>query len=151
MATALASRGRVGQVAVVAGPGPWRLIEPDDPNDPERALLALADAGRIQEALAGFRAMFAEGFGDALALADDDALVDAFLHGMPPEDMLWLDRERRILWAADLREALRCGDGYARDNIAWGGDWDIDVTANRCPVRLYYGDQDRLASLIHGR
>lgn len=151
LATALAGPGRVAQVAVVAGIGPWRLIEPPDPNDRERALLALVDAGKIEAALAGFRAMLAADIGDMLSIADDDGLVEAYLDGAPPEDLLWLDRDRRLLWAADLRESLPSTEGYARDNVAWGGDWDIDVSAVRCPVRLYYGDQDRLVPLSHGR
>jgi pimeloyl-ACP methyl ester carboxylesterase len=69
----------------------------------------------------------------------------------PAGDLQWLDSERRLLWAADLRECLRTADGYARDNVAWGGAWDIDVSAVRCPVRLYYGGQDRLVPAGHGR
>ncbi|RZU49348.1 pimeloyl-ACP methyl ester carboxylesterase [Krasilnikovia cinnamomea] len=151
LATALAGPGRVSQVAVVAGIGPWRLIEPEDPSDPERELLALADAGKIDAALAGYRAVLTAEIGDLLAIGDDSALVEAYLDGAPPDDLQWLDQEKRLLWAVDLREAVRTGDGYARDNVAWGGRWDIDIAAIRCPVRLYYGNLDRLVSPSHGR
>jgi pimeloyl-ACP methyl ester carboxylesterase len=151
LATALAAGERVTEVLVVAGIGPWRLINPDDPDDPERRLLALADEGRTEEALAGFRALHTADTGDVLALDDEVALVDAYLDGAPPADLRWLDGDNKLLWAVDLREGLPSLDGYARDNVAWGGDWDIDVTAVRCPVRLYYGDQDRLVPPAHGR
>ncbi|BFU47410.1 alpha/beta hydrolase [Krasilnikovia sp. MM14-A1004] len=150
LATALASPHRVTQVAVVAGIGPWRIINPDDPNDPERQLLSLADAGQLDAALAGFRAELAAETGDLLTL-DDKAMIDAYLDGAPPDDLRWLDQDKRLLWAVDLREALNSTDGYARDNVAWGGRWDIDISAIGCPVRLYYGDQDRLVPATHGR
>jgi pimeloyl-ACP methyl ester carboxylesterase len=82
---------------------------------------------------------------------DDTALVDAYLDGAPADDLRWLTAETRLIWAADLREALTSFDGYARDNVAWGGTWDIDITAVRCPVRLHYGARDRLVPLRHGR
>ncbi|WP_412749082.1 alpha/beta fold hydrolase [Krasilnikovia sp. M28-CT-15] len=150
LATALAGPERVVQVTVVAGIGPWRIINPDDPNDPERQFLSLADAGQIEEALAGFRAELAAETGDLLSL-DDEAMMATYLDGAPPDDLRWLDRHKRLLWAVDLREALHNMDGYARDNVAWGGEWDIDISALGCPVRLYYGDQDRLVPPEHGR
>lgn len=151
LATALAGPRRVTKVAVVAGIGPWRLIQPAVPGDPERDLLTLTDGGQTEAALTGFRALAAADHRGLLAIEDDEALIDAYLDGVPPADLAWLDRERKLSWAADLREAVARFDGYARDNVAWGGAWDIDVTAIACPVRLYYGDQDRLVPPSHGR
>ncbi|MFI5892150.1 alpha/beta fold hydrolase [Actinoplanes sp. NPDC051513] len=151
LATALAGPLRVTAVAVVAGIGPWRIIQPAVPGDPERDLLTLTDVGRAEAALTGFRALAVADHRGLLEIEDDEALVDAYLDGAPADDLRWLDREKKRSWAADLREALSRFDGYARDNVAWGGAWDIDVTAITCPVRLYYGDRDRLVPLAHGR
>ncbi|SNY67153.1 alpha/beta fold hydrolase [Paractinoplanes atraurantiacus] len=151
LATALAAPGRVTAVAVVAGIGPWRLINPVDPGDEERDLLAQADAGDTAAALAGFRRGLASENGDILAIVDDEALVDAYLDGAPSDDLKWLDAPKRRLWAADMRAGLPSLDGYARDNVSWGGVWDIDVTAVTVPVHLFYGSADRLVPPSHGR
>ena len=121
------------------------------PGDPERELLTLADTGQADAALTGFRALAVADHRGLLEIEDDEALVDAYLDGAPADDLRWLDREKKRSWAADLREALSRFDGYARDNVAWGGAWDIDVAAITCPVRLYYGDRDRLVPSAHGR
>jgi pimeloyl-ACP methyl ester carboxylesterase len=151
LATAIAGGGKVVEVVVVAGIGPWRIIQDAVPGDPERELLSLTDEGRVEAALTGFRALAVADHRGLLEMDDDEAMVDAYLDGAPGDDLGWLDREKKLSWAADLREALARFDGYARDNVAWGGDWDIDVTAIGCPVRLYYGDQDRLVPPAHGR
>jgi len=151
LATALAGPQRVSAVAVVAGIGPWRIIQAAVPGDPERDLLTLTDSGQSEAALTCFRGLAAADHRGLLEIDDDEALVDAYLDGAPAGDLGWLDREKKLSWAADLREALARFDGYARDNVAWGGAWDIDVTAVACPVRLYYGDRDRLVPPAHGR
>ena len=151
LGTALAAPDRVTSVAVVAGIGPVRLIRPEDPDDPERALLALADAGDLTSALAGFRADLAADLGDLRSIGDDVALAEAYMQGAPPGDLAWFDAAAKAAWGRDLREATRNLAGYARDNVAWGGPWDIDITAVRPPVRLYYGDDDRLVPPEHGR
>jgi len=51
-----------------------------------------------------------------------------------------------------MREALRPGtSGGGWDNVSWLGAWDVDLSAIRCPVLLWYGTDDRFASLAHGR
>jgi pimeloyl-ACP methyl ester carboxylesterase len=50
----------------------------------------------------------------------------------------------------DMSEALRAGAwGCAWDNVAWIGTWDVDPTTLRCPVLLWYGSEDRMASPAH--
>ena len=105
--------------------GPWRLIEPPDKEDPEGPLLALADAGEVSAALDGFRKQAETEFGTLLAL-DDRKIVDAYFEGAPEEDIRWLNDDAKRCWGVGLRDALRTYDGYARDNVAWGGEWDID-------------------------
>ncbi len=136
-------------MGVVAGIGPWRLIEPVSHSDPELALLSLVDAGDITGALDGFKRQAAVDFASMLHL-DDAAMVDAYSDGVPPGDLQWLSAEARTILAADLREALTSFDGYARDNVAWGATWDIEPAAASQPVALWYGDEDRLVSPDHG-
>ncbi|GIM94925.1 hypothetical protein Ato02nite_067180 [Paractinoplanes toevensis] len=49
--------------------------------------------------------------------------------GLGIGDLTWLDRKRKLGWAADLREALTRPGGYAADNTAWGGNWAITLPA----------------------
>jgi pimeloyl-ACP methyl ester carboxylesterase len=49
-----------------------------------------------------------------------------------------------------VRESLRPGtSGAGWDNVSWIGDWDIDLSAIRCPVLLWYGSDDRFSSPAH--
>ncbi|WP_432879986.1 alpha/beta fold hydrolase [Kribbella sp. CA-245084] len=150
IATGLADPQRVTAVGLAGGVGPWRSIDPADPNDPDLPLLALVDAGDVAGALDGFRRQGAQAFDGMLAL-DDTAMVDTFFEGAPGEDLGWLDAEARVVWAADAREALASYDGYARDNVAWGGAWDVDPTHLTVPTWLWYGDTDRMVPPSHAR
>jgi pimeloyl-ACP methyl ester carboxylesterase len=50
-----------------------------------------------------------------------------------------------------VREGLRQGtSGAGRDNVAWIGEWDIDLNSVRCPVLLWYGSDDPLRPPTHG-
>jgi pimeloyl-ACP methyl ester carboxylesterase len=150
LAAGLADRARVRVVGLAAGVGPWRLIEPPTDDDPDLPLLALADAGDVEGALAGFRRQGGIAYGGMLALPDD-ALVDEFTRGAPVEDLAWLTPEAKRLWTADLRDALQTYDGYARDNVSWGAEWDIDPAQLTVPTRLWYGETDLLVPASHGR
>ncbi|WP_165556134.1 alpha/beta fold hydrolase [Kribbella pittospori] len=150
LATGLADPGRVRAVGVAGGVGPWRLITPPDPDDPDLPILALVDAGDVPGALAGFRAQARVAFERMLALPDE-AMVDEFFRDAPTEDLSWLDQGARRLWAADARDALHTYDGYARDNVSWGGPWDIDPARIEVPTWLWYGELDRMVPPEHGR
>jgi pimeloyl-ACP methyl ester carboxylesterase len=149
LATGLADPDRVAAVGVAAGIGPWRLIEPPDGDDPDRPLLALADAGDVAGALKGFRAQGRVAYDRMLTLTDE-AMVEEFFRDAPEADTGWLDPEARRRWAADLRDALQTYNGYARDNVAWGGNWDIDPTQLGVPSWLWYGELDRMVPASHG-
>lgn len=83
---------------------------------------------------------------------DDDAMMAEFIRPVPEsERVVVFTPQMRTWWAADMREALTSYDGYARDNLAWGGDWDIDLASVESPTWLWYGDEDRLVPLDHGR
>jgi pimeloyl-ACP methyl ester carboxylesterase len=149
IATGLADPDRVRAVGVVAGVGPWRLIEPPNDDDPDLPLLALADTGDVTGALDGFRRLGAQEY-DALLAMDEDAMLDELLRNAPRDDLGWLDQHARVCWAADMREALTTYDGYARDNVSWGGAWDIDPSRLTVPTWLWYGDLDRMVPVSHG-
>ena len=150
IATGLADPARVRAVGVAAGIGPWRLIEPPDSGDPDGPILALADAGDVSGALNGFRAQGRIAYDRMLRLSDK-AMVEEFFRDAPEADTSWLDAEATRHWAADLRDALQSPDGYARDNVAWGGDWDVDPTHLRVPSWLWYGELDRMVAPSHGQ
>lgn len=147
VATGLAAPARTRAVGIAAGTGPWRLVEPGD--DEERRLLALADAGQLSECLAGFRELAAREMDPLLAL-DDAEMVTAYFEGAPAGDVGWLDDHATMVWAADMRDALTTYDGYARDNVAWGGVWDIDVARLTPPTWLWYGADDLIVPASHG-
>jgi pimeloyl-ACP methyl ester carboxylesterase len=48
--------------------------------------------------------------------------------------------------------SLRQGtSGGGWDNVSWVGEWDIDLSAVRCPVLLWYGSDDKLAPPEYGQ
>lgn len=141
---------RVAAVGVAVGVGPWRLIDPPGTNPEDRAALELAGAGDSEAALAAFRRSATGDFASMLEL-DDEAMMDEFTRPVPEQERAIFTPQMRALWAADLREALTSYDGYARDNLAWGGDWDLDLAAVSSPTWLWYGDEDQLVPADHGR
>lgn len=141
---------RVAAVGVAVGIGPWRLIDPPGSNPEDRAALELADAGDVEAALAAFRRSAADGYASMLEL-DDAAMMDEFIRPIPEQERVIFTPELSALWAADLREALTSYEGYARDNLVWGGDWDIDLAAVSSPTWLWYGEEDRMVPADHGR
>lgn len=149
IATGLADPQRVRAVGVAAGVGPWRLIDPPDDDDPDLPALALADAGDVPGALEAFRRLGAQEYDKLLAM-DDGPMIDELIRDAPRDDLGWLDQAARDFWAADMREALTTYDGYARDNVSWGGAWDIDASHLTVPTWLWYGDLDRMVPPSHG-
>lgn len=141
---------RVAAVGVAVGIGPWRLIDPPGTDPEDRKALELADAGDVDAAMAVFRRSAADEYASMLQL-DDEAMLDEFIRPISEQERAIFTPEMRAVWAADLREALTSYDGYARDNLAWGGDWDIDLAAMRSPTWLWYGEEDRLVPAEHGR
>jgi pimeloyl-ACP methyl ester carboxylesterase len=150
LATGLADARRVRAVGIAAGVGPWRLIEPPDSADPDLPLLALADAGDVPGALKGFGLQGRVAF-DRMLTLPDEAMVEEFFQGAPESDLGWLTADAVQRWAADLRDALQTYDGYARDNVSWGGQWDVDPAQLRVPTWLWYGERDRMVPASHGR
>jgi pimeloyl-ACP methyl ester carboxylesterase len=140
VATAVADPAGVRAVGVACGIGPWReLNDPSDDSDEQtedRALLTLLDAGDLAGAWDGSMAGAKRQLSGLIGL-DDEARVDAFFGGSPPQDPY-----RRSLWAANLTDVLERPDGYVFDNLAWGAVWDIDPREVVAPTVLWYGDAD---------
>jgi pimeloyl-ACP methyl ester carboxylesterase len=62
----------------------------------------------------------------------------------------WQKQGKGAAILEEMREALRTGAwGCAWDNVAWIGTWDFDPTTVNCPVRLWYGSEDRMALPAH--
>jgi pimeloyl-ACP methyl ester carboxylesterase len=152
LAAATVPSGRVIRVGVASGAGPFQLVAGglDHLDDDDRAAVALLSADPAAAA-AGFAAGFeplAEqvapgGPGPAAALAD---LLS------PRDSELMQDPRLASALAATMREALRPGtSGGGWDNVSWTGPWDVDLSAIRCPVLLWYGTDDRFVPLAHGR
>lgn len=149
VATGVADPGRVRCVAVVAGVGPWRIL--DDPTEDleERACLALLDAGDAAGAEAGMRALAEEWF-SGLRLLEDGARVDEVLAEPEcPVSALARDEDYRALWVTNMALVLGRGDGYVFDNLAWGGTWDVDPSDVVAPTVVW--DSALGAGARHGR
>jgi pimeloyl-ACP methyl ester carboxylesterase len=141
VATAVADPTGLRAVGLVAGAGPWRLLDApsEDESDEDkeyRVLLDRLDEGDVAGAWAAAMDSATRGLSGLVGL-EDEARVDAFFGGHPPQDPY-----NRALWAANLADVLARPDGYAFDNLAWGAAWDIDLSEVVAPTALWYGDTD---------
>jgi pimeloyl-ACP methyl ester carboxylesterase len=153
LATAAVGGERVTRVGVASGAGPFQevpgaLAELDD-ND--RAAASLLP-GNPAAAAAGFAAGF-EPLVKPFRTGDMAAITSAFQEAMSARDReLLADLRFAAAFSETMREAVRQGtDGGGWDNVAWIGAWDIDLGAIGCPVLLWYGADDRMASPKHGQ
>jgi pimeloyl-ACP methyl ester carboxylesterase len=94
---------------------------------------------------------FAEAFDLEPALADATSLYQAFESLLSEWDReVWKQHSEALF--AEMREAMVQGAwGYGWDNVAWIGSWDFDPAKLECPVLLWYGTEDRMASPSHAR
>jgi len=153
LAAATVPGGRVTRVGVASGAGPFQRVPGalDGLDDNDRAAVALLP-GDPAAAAAGFAA----GFGPLVELARESggsAVAAAFEDLLSPRDSELMQEQRfASSFAATMHEALRQGtSGGGWDNVAWVGEWDVDLNAIRCPVLLWYGTDDRFAPPAHGR
>ncbi len=151
LAAAAVAGGRVARVGIASGAGPYQLVPGalDELDDDDRATLSLLPGDPAAAAAA-----FAKGFEPLAELSREpgsSAVLSAF------EDVL-CSRDRELLddplyaeaFADTVREGLRSGtSGGGWDNVSWIGEWDIDLSAVRCPVLLWYGSDDRFAQPTH--
>jgi len=137
----------------VSGAAPFRHVPGalDSLDDNDRAALPLLASDPAAAAAA-----FAAGFEPLAELTrdpDGPGVASALAGLLSPRDgELLADRHRAAALEESTREALRQGtSGGGWDNVSWIGEWDIDLSAVRCPVLLWYGGDDKLAPPEYGR
>ena len=145
-ATAIADPGGVRTLGVVGGIGPWRELDERSSLPEEREVLALLDAGDLAGAWAGTRGQWEDEFGRFATL--DDA-VDDIIAG--DAATFASDEDYRALWRENMRLVVANVDGGVRDNLAWGGAWDVDLRDVVTPTVLWFGEDDDRCPLSHGR
>jgi pimeloyl-ACP methyl ester carboxylesterase len=118
VATAVADPGTVRALGVVAGVGPWRLLDEPSAYPEERECLALLDAGDVAGAWTGLLSLAERDYEPLVAL-DDAGRVDAMMAG--EKSPLIHDEGYRAIWADNMRVVLSRLDGSVFDNLAWGG------------------------------
>jgi pimeloyl-ACP methyl ester carboxylesterase len=146
VATAITDPDNVRALGVVGGIGPWRLL--DDPSSlpEEREVLALLDAGDLAGAWQGTRGQWEGEFG---SFATPDDAVDDIIAG---DAAAFAGAEGyRALWRENMRLVLANVDGGVRDNLAWGGAWDVDLRDVVAPTLLWFGEDDDRCPLLYGR
>ncbi len=152
LAAAAVPGGRVTRAGIASGAGPFQLVPGalEDLDDDDRAALSLLPGNP-----AALAAAFAAGFeplAELSGVSGGSAMVSAFADKLSSRDReLLADQRYAATFAATMHEALRQGtSGGGWDNVSWIGSWDIDLSAVRCPVLLWYGGDDRFAPPAHG-
>jgi pimeloyl-ACP methyl ester carboxylesterase len=152
LAAAAGPGGRVIRAGIASGAGPFQLVPGalDELDDNDRAAVLLLPGDPAAAASA-----FAAGFEPLAELArvpGGPGVVSAFEDLLSSRDSELLQDQRfASAFAETMREALRPGtSGAGWDNVSWIGPWDIDLSAVRCPVLLWYGSDDRFAPPAHG-
>lgn len=146
VATTIAAAGAIRALGIIGGTGPWRILEDPSVYPEDRACLELVDAGDVPGARECFlRQVEAERatmtpleFFETVAAGDASAVLT--------------DPGYRSLWEASSSDVLANPAGYIDDNIAWGGDWDVQPHEVAAPTLLVYGTRDtRCSHDGHGR
>ncbi len=150
LAVAAVAPERVSAVAVHGGPGRYAEVKPEVLGDDDRRALALLAEGDADGAMRVMVALGDAELGRLRGLSPDE--FSAALSTMTPPGENWFDRhpDLRRAFQSDFQRAITTSEGYARDNLCWLDAWDIDLAAVTTPVRLVYGDTDRMAELAHG-
>ncbi len=144
LATAAAAADRVAAVGVISGAGPFQEIPGElerlSGGDAEGAALTTSDPDAAAAAFAGT-------FADLAAVTNEAELLVTFAPALSERDQRVLANPPIVASLfRDVREALRHGSmGGGWDNVSWIGVWDFPLDAVRCPVLLWYGDEDLMA------
>jgi len=153
LATAAVGGDRINGVGVASGAGPFELV----PN----ALDGLSDIDKDayshlpadpEAAALGFASGF-EGLAQMLRNGDNQAVIAYFTPALSERDRALINDEvigSKVI--NSMREGLsRSVLGGGWDNVAWIGHWDFDISNVRCPVLLWYGEDDLMAPPAHGQ
>jgi pimeloyl-ACP methyl ester carboxylesterase len=150
LAVAAAAPDRLGFVAAHASPGEYGVVKPEIIGDGDRRALALLAEGKPDEAVQVMNEVADADLAGLRGLSE--AEFSAALAKMAPPGPSWLDEHPALKQAfeADFQRAVLTSDGMTYDNLCWLGPWDIDLRAITLPVRLVYGEDDRMSEIAHG-
>jgi pimeloyl-ACP methyl ester carboxylesterase len=153
LAAAAIGGDRVNGVGVASGAGPFELVPDalDQLSDIDKEAYSHLPANPRTAAL-GFASGFEE-LAQMLRNGDDEAVIAEFAPALSERDRVLLRDEAvgsKVI--GSMREGLSksvLGGGW--DNVAWIGHWDFEISKVRCPVLLWYGEEDLMAPPSHGR
>jgi pimeloyl-ACP methyl ester carboxylesterase len=89
---------------------------------------------------------------DGLAGVSSDGVVAGLGDLVDEVDRAAAKGELADLLAASMRQAMAAGtDGWRDDDLAFVGDWGVDLSSIACPVTIWQGGHDRMVPDSHGR
>lgn len=150
LAVAALAPDRVSSVAVLGGIANSSEVNPEDLDPDDRRAIELLAAGDVEAASAILMGWSETAFGPMQGQSAED--FHAALQQTRPPGENWFESrpESLSLFEADWQRAITTFDGFVRDNLSWLGAWDFDLDAVRSPVRLVYGEGDRMVPAAHG-
>ncbi|HEY3528142.1 MAG TPA: alpha/beta hydrolase [Nocardioides sp.] len=150
LAAAALAPDRVSSVAVLGGPGSHAEVNPEDLDDDDRRALAMIADGDVDDAIALETAAADNQLAGLRGLSTEE--FAAAFRQMAPPGPNWFDDhpDSRPAFNADFQRGITTSEGYVRDNVSWLGPWDFDLAAVTVPVRLVYGESDRMVPSEHG-
>ena len=153
LATAAIGGDRVKGVGVASGAGPFEHVPNalDGLSDIDKEAYSYLPANPEKAALG-----FASGFEELAQMVrdgDDEAVMTHFAPALSERDRVLIhDNLVGPKFIGSIREGLSKGVlGGGWDNVAWIGHWDFEISQVRCPVLLWYGEQDLMAPPAHGQ
>jgi len=150
LAVAAVAPDRVASVAVLGGPAPSSEVGGEDLDESDRRAVELLAGGDVEAAAEVLTAWSVANLGPMQAMTADELHEELQRTPMPGEN--WFEQHPELLglFEADWQRAITTFDGFVRDNLSWLGDWDVDLSAVTAPVRLVYGESDRMVPTEHG-
>lgn len=153
LAVAAVGGDRITGVGVASGAGPFESVPHalDELSDIDKEAYSHLPADP-ETAAQGFASGFEE-LAQILRNGDDEAVIAQFGPALSERDLILMnDKTIGPKVIGSMREGLSnsvLGGGW--DNVAWIGHWDFDISQVRCPVLLWYGEEDLMASPAHGQ
>jgi pimeloyl-ACP methyl ester carboxylesterase len=141
---------RVTSVVVLGGLGDSSEVNPEDLDEEDRRAIELLASGDVAGASAVLRGWSENAFGAMRGLSAEEFHTELEKTRPPGENFFEGHPELLPLFEADWQRAITTFDGFVRDNLSWLGAWDIDLSAVTAPVRLVYGESDRMVPAAHG-
>jgi pimeloyl-ACP methyl ester carboxylesterase len=153
LAAAAVGGERITGVGVASGAGPFEYVPHalDDLSDIDKDAYSHLPTNPETAAL-GFASGF-QGLRQLLRNGDDQAVIAYFTPALSKRDRVLINDDvigSKVI--NSMREGLSAsvlGGGW--DNVSWIGHWDFEISDVRCPVLLWYGEQDLMAPPAHGQ